>query len=175
MTPDWLQDVEPTHEGNFGKAYLLDDPEENLDDPRLALYVPKTYFLFYFPTAHPAWDWHLLMTHKLDDIQGVDPPHLHYAGAKYEVAVWALDPNLPAPDPRKWPLGQDPPAVALLSPPDAEVQFHGPNDDQLPEMIDKIAQAVVVGWLVPDTDFRQNWTATLQKTAEHYRGHPEHN
>jgi hypothetical protein len=173
--PQWTDEVLPTFEGVGGKVYRIKEPDDFGSDPREQTHCPGCWFLIFAPQAHPMWSWHILMTVSLEEAEGVDPPILHYPEAAFEVSVWALDPSLEAPDPRNWPLGQEPPVMKLLQPQDAVVQFHGMTKEQLPEMMDLVASAVAEGYLVPDSDHRQRWTAVLQKTAEHYRGHPEHN
>jgi hypothetical protein len=171
---NWIDEVQPDYEAKCAKLWRFVDPEPH-GDPRIQTLIEGTNFLVYAPHAHPAWDWHIIMTQSLEDVPDVPPPILHYPGAEYEVTVWAVDPEISPPDPREWPLGHKPSRARLLQPPDAVVQFHGPKKEQVYEMMEKVAQAVSVGWLVPDSDHRRDWKVILQKTAEHYRGHPEFN
>ncbi len=163
-TPAWLQDVQPTFEGPAGKVWTFAPPPAD-GDPRHATTIGQSYLAF-APQAHPLWSWHALMAVALRDVPGLPPAIRHYDGAEYELMVWALDPQHPAPDPRAWPL---PGNLHMLQPADAVVQFHGTGDDGAAELTRLCAEAVAAGVLVPDSDHRESWRRIVEATAEHFQ------
>lgn len=168
--PKWISEVEPTYDG-MARVYRIAEPDLATDDPKMKAHVPTSNYLIFAPAAHPMWSWHVMMCVNLRPQEGLPPAHLHYPGAQFELMVFALDPDHEPPDPREW----KPKKWKFLQPQDVVVQFHGPDDEQVKEMLEKVAEAVANGYLVPDSDYRSHWEGVIQKTAEHYRGHPELN
>lgn len=168
---EWIDDVPPMFDGPAAKVWKFSAPEDATDDPRIAVFLDAN-FLIYAPGAHPFWDWHAMFAQTLEDVPGVQPAHRHYPGAEYEIAVVALEPDRPVPSPETWPF---PGKIKIMVPADLLVHFHGCNREQALELVTLCAKAVSVGRLVPDSDHRYDWEQTIKKSAEHFRGHPEHN
>lgn len=127
-------------------------------------------YLIHAPAAHPLRAWHLLMgIHLRPDNRAPTLPFLRFPGATHEIMVLALNPEHDAaldPDDRetfKW-----------LEPPDVTEQVVLGSDDQARELVRLCATGCVHGVLVPDSDFRSAWRASLEQTSEHLRlgGHP---
>lgn len=163
-TAEWLkQGVEPTYKGIGGKAWRFVDPPAN-GDPRLDLTIGSSWLVF-APQAHMLWSWHAIMGVALRDVEGFAPAKKSYPEAEFEIMVYALDPERPAPDPRTWPL---PGGIAFLQPHDVVVQFDGVTDAQAAEIVDLCARSCTTGLLVPDSDYRQSWKDSITTTAQHY-------
>lgn len=121
------------------------------------------------PHAHPFWAWHTVNVVHLRETERFDAPRLAFPGASHEVMVFALNPEKDAgidPD--------DPGTWDMMTPPDVVHQVILPNDEAAVMLAFLVAHSCARGDLIPDSDWRTAWGATLDKTAEHLRlgGHP---
>lgn len=167
----WLGEAKPMFEGVCGKAWKFPLPDDDGGDWRRAAGLDAN-FLIFAPGAHPFWSWHVLMAIHLRDVPGQDkPPVKRSPSVTHELMVYALDPDVPPPDPRNWPLPADggEPRLRMLSPPDAVVQFEVGSDEHATEIVTLAAQACTAGHLIPDSDHRALWDRTIATTAQHYR------
>jgi len=113
-------------------------------------------YLLHCPGAHTFWSWWGLSIVHLRDLPGMQPAVKLYPQAEYELIVYAIDPlKVPHPDPDK-------PPFAMLTPLDVQEQFHGLSDTQVQEMGAVFAQAVALGHISPDQDFRRMWRVFIR-------------
>lgn len=177
VMPDWLDAVEPTEAGPFGRAWLgrYCDVEDLREDGAPAD-AQIASWIMHVPGSHPFWTWYAMECVTLRPIDGMPPAVLRFPGAAYELLVISLNPEHPAPHPHR--LGAEGNPVHHLMPPDQVLQFPAlkGGDDQAREITGLFAKAVVNGVLVPDQDHRERWRQTMAKTIEHFTtGHPEFN
>lgn len=166
--PAWLDEVEPTYEGQAGRAYRCEGVRDQViaeGDPTAITGIVQ--WLLHVPGAHPFWSWWALNAIHLRDVPGMPPANKHYPGAEYELLVVALNPEHPAPDPRRVP--ED--GLKFLTPVDVCEQFHDVpgGDEKVRELIELFAKAVCDGALSPDQDFRPLWRRYLDGTLDHFR------
>lgn len=167
---EWIQDVEPTYQGGFGNKvwrWTYEPP----NDPRNQTTIGDSWLIF-APAAHMLWAWHVLMAVSLADVEGLPAAKKHYSAAEYELIVYALHPDHPAPDPRRFPR---PGELHFLEPPDVVVQFHDvPKGNQgAGELVELCARSCATGALIPDSDYQSLWQDSVAATLDHVR-HGEH-
>lgn len=161
---------EPDFTGPFGKAWDVTGAKLS-NQSVVAIDAFMGGWLLYAPAAHPLWNWHVLMGIHLRDVEGQSsPPHLRFPGATHEIICLAINPE------KEGGLHPgDANTFHYLRPPDFAEQIILPRDAHCAELLSLGAHAVVDGMLVPDSDFRGAWQASLNATAEHFRlgGHPD--
>lgn len=165
MNPAWADEIEPTHVGPAGRAWKGE--WETTPDEREGVTDLGT-FIMHAPGSHPLWSWYALLGISLRDVPGQPPASKQFAGATHELIVFSLHPDHEPPRPR----GKLAESGTLhhLEPPDHVIQVMHVNDEQFAEILDLVAQAVVKGALVPDSDYREAWKTSLARTVDHYRG-----
>lgn len=126
-------------------------------------------WLVHQPGVHVLWSYWALWLIHLRPIDGVRPTHKQYPEAEYEVAAYALDPDLPR-DPDSLDV-----FVGHLTPADLVEQFNGVTDAQAITLCDGMVRAVMEGIMSLDSDYRSRWKEVIDKTLQHFvlGGHPQ--
>lgn len=146
---------EPDQQGPAGRAWLLKE-----DENRLATLAG---WLVNCPKAHPAWQWWVVGSCHLRDIEGLPTAKKRYPEAEFEFLIFTVDPVAhPEPDPEK-------PRYRALEPLDVVEQFHGVSDRDAARICAAAVRAIVNGLLSPDQDARRDWRASIEKTVEHFK------
>lgn len=154
--------------GTYGTAWEYRDDEHRGVEPwRVAASMGS--WLVHCPMAHPFWSWHViggihLRPHPDED----EPVKFQFPGATHEIYSLALDPRhdaaLDPDDARTW---------HYLTPPDVAQQVILADDAQARDLVRMCATGCVHGVLIPDSDYRSAWAASLLQTSEHLGGHPD--
>lgn len=115
---------------------------------------------------HPAWDtWAIQLVH-LRDVEGLEPPNLHYPEAEFEIGIIAIDPEQCPIDPdRIATLG----GLRYLTPFDLVKQFDGCSDRQAIRLAGLMVREICRGAASPDSDYRASWEKMIEHTVSHYK------
>lgn len=155
---------ETSYEGPFAKAWLLDlsSVPRNADTSDIASW------LLFAPQAHPLWSYHLMGAIHLRDNPGQSrPPHKDFPEASHEIMVVAVNPDTTFKTPEEFVELMVRGENWMLMPPDVTAQFTGATDSQVELLLSLLARGVSDGLLVPDSDYRTAWKASIEATLEH--------
>lgn len=152
-----LTGSETKFEGKFGWAQDIPiSPKANNAENNLAAW------LIYAPNAHPIWAFHILSLLRLDD----ECVRL-YENATHEILVLSLDPEFQPYSVEK--LSGDMAQkldIPYITPADFVGQITA-TDEQAKLLIVYAARACTVGHLIPDEDYRPQWSAAVEETLQH--------
>lgn len=136
--------VKPTINGAHARAWRV-------DPHHVAPHSLVTSWLVEVPWAHPVWHSYRISLIHLRPVPGLDDAVIYRSGATHEIAVYALDPDMPRQavfDSHVW---------DVLTPPNFVDQFIAQSDAAADARIADVVRLICDGWLSPDTDFRGAW------------------
>lgn len=127
------------------------------------------------PGAHPLWQWWMVSTVHLREIDGVKPPHLQRPTATHEFIILSMNPEIGSPEQQfdryhQW-LDEvrDSKRSIYLSPPDLVFQVDGCTDEIAGEICTLLVRTFCAGGSSPDSDFRRYNEQLILGTLDHMR------
>jgi hypothetical protein len=109
------------------------------------------------PSAHPIWSQYALVLYDLTSPHPAGQPTIYQDGATHEFLLWALDPDHPIATDATIKVE----ALHLLEPANYGYQFQAASNEAAQARVQEAVDAIVAGWVSPDTDFRQLWNQPL--------------
>lgn len=150
----------PDRTGHHGRAWQCSHPDDAQSPASIAAW------LVHPSRAHPDWSYWLIGAIALDPARGVDRHALQFAEATHELAIVALNPEHPLPDPVRW---QD---AAYVEPPEIKCQVELPartGDHAARNMVVMMVRAIIEQGMSPDGCNRNYWYSAINRTAHDIR------
>lgn len=152
----------PDHAGTHGDAWELEPGEKT-----------AAHWLIYAPGQAAAWDYYIVAVLDLAGQHDGTDASLDFPDARWEIAVFALDPSEPVPDPD---TNLEDQRVHPLTPQNVRIQLPDHPRELIVDTTRALVLAAIAGmWgLRFEPMFQHDQDATWRGIAEETLRHPHH-